>query len=102
MTYAKQEFYWHGFAEGSKVSRLELQRQAAKQSDKAKATLDGLIELDSKLHYIWIIFIELHNATSGAITYSEIKAYCDLSGTLTPFEIKCIMRINSEKRQSND
>ena len=102
MTYAKQEFYWHGFTEGSKVSRLELQRQAAKQSDKAKATLDGLIELDAKLHYIWIIFIELYNASNGDISYTEIKAYCDLMGALTPFEIKCVMRINSEKRQSND
>lgn len=102
MIYAKQEFYWHGFAEGSKVSRIELQRQAAKQSDKAKATLDGMIELDYKLHYIWIIFIELFNATNGEITYSEIKAYSEINGTLTPFEIKAIMKINSEKRNSND
>ena len=102
MTYAKQEFYWHGFSEGSKVSRLELQRQAAKQSEKAKATLDGLIELDGKLNYIWIVFVELFNATNGAITYSEIKAYCDLNGSLTPFEIKAIMKINSEKRNSHD
>ena len=79
-----------------------MQQQAAKQSDKARATLDGLIKLDSKLSYIWNTFIELYNATNGAITYSEIKAYCDLNGSLTPFEIKCIMRINSEKRQSND
>ena len=102
MTYAKQEFYWHGFSEGSKVSRLELQRQAAKQSEKAKATLDGLIELDGKLNYIWIVFVELFNATNGAITYSEIKAYCDLNGSLTPFEVKCVMKINSEKRNSHD
>ena len=97
--YASQEFYWHGLDEGSKISRIALKRQAAKQSEKAKATLDGLIELDDKLQYIWLIFVELHNATNGEITYSEIKAYSELNGTLTPFEIRAIMKINNEKRK---
>tara|TARA_R110000868_G_scaffold2962_2_gene20082 strand:- start:2220 stop:2399 length:180 start_codon:yes stop_codon:yes gene_type:complete len=59
-----------------------------------------MIELGDNLHYIWIIFIELYNATNGDITYSEVKAYCELNGTLTPFEIKAIMKINSEKRNT--
>lgn len=78
-----------------------MQRQAAKQSDKAKATLDNMIELDNDLKYIWLIFVDLFNATNGVITYSEIKAYSEINGRLTAFETRAIMRINSAKRNNH-
>tara|TARA_R110000796_G_scaffold70865_1_gene160827 strand:+ start:5571 stop:5810 length:240 start_codon:yes stop_codon:yes gene_type:complete len=78
-----------------------LQRQAAKQSDKAQKTIDEFIQLDDKLHYIWVIFVELFNATGGEITYSEMKAYSEFHAVLKPFEIKAIMTINNEKKNAN-
>lgn len=46
--------------------------------------------------HVWDWFIELSNARGeGAISYSEIKAWVELTGNqLTPFELKLIKKLD--------
>jgi hypothetical protein len=54
------------------------------------------------MEYLWQIFLSLHNASGGAISYSEIRAYCEVQGTLTPFEIDAIMAISATHRKQKN
>lgn len=51
-------------------------------------------------YYLWELYVDLHNATNGEISYTELQAYCQLNGRLTPFEVKAIRTINQLYKRS--
>lgn len=48
---------------------------------------------DELLPY-WSLFVELKNATDGAIMYTHIAAYASLCGSLSGFEIDAIRALD--------
>lgn len=44
--------------------------------------------------YLWHLYLDLHNATKGEITYSELQAYTTFNGDLTAFEVEAVRTLN--------
>lgn len=51
------------------------------------------------MQYVWQMFVSLHNATSGHISYQEIQAYAEFNGRLTPFEVEAVMTLQNIRMQ---
>ena len=54
--------------------------------------------LRDNLAYIWSIFVRLKNASDGPISYPQIKAYMEIFGELTLFEIDIIIEGDHAQR----
>lgn len=89
-------------AKGSKVSRYQELKQVEKTLGRKPKALQDLPQLDPDLDYLWAIFVELSNGSKDGITYTDIKAYCDLKGELSLFEVEAIMAISEERVRSNN
>lgn len=50
--------------------------------------------------YLWALYTELHNATQGDITYSELQAYSHFNGELTSFEVEAVRTLNQLYKRS--
>ena len=56
--------------------------------------------LPASCAYLWFTFVDLCNACTGPIPYSEIDAYIRLTGnSLTPGEIDIIRALDDERRR---
>jgi hypothetical protein len=44
---------------------------------------------------LWGLFVSLKNASSGAISYSEIQAYMAIYGDLSIFEVDAIRALDT-------
>lgn len=61
-------------------------------------------ELPKEGAHVWEWFLELHSARSGPISFTEIKAWSELTGSLIePWEVRAIKEMDIEylKSQSN-
>ena len=52
--------------------------------------------------YLWSLFVNLKNASSGAIPYSEIQAYMAIYGDLSIFEVDAIRALDTLHSQETD
>ena len=93
--YAKWQFWSAGYDKGSTVSRIDNLKQVAKSIGKNPKELDEKPELNDKLAYLWGLFVSLKNASSGAISYSEIQAYMAIYGDLSIFEVDAIRTLDT-------
>jgi Ca2+-binding EF-hand superfamily protein len=56
-------------------------------------------EIPDGMEYIFRLFVDLKNA--GAVSYSEMRAYQDLTGErLTPFEVECVRKLDEAYMRS--
>lgn len=89
----------HGYDKGEKVSRYDNLKQVEKSLRRKPKQLQGLIEINEDVRYIWDLFIDLFSSTGGEISYSEIKAYSELIADVSPFEIRCIMALKRMRKE---
>lgn len=52
--------------------------------------------------YLWELYLDLHNATQGEITYSELQAYTHFNGELTAFEVEAVRTLNMLFKRSQN
>lgn len=78
----------------SKITNAEHLEAIAEQTGDY-SELEGP-EFPEIVAHVWEWFLELHSARGeGGISYSEIKAWCELNGRIvTPFEIGLIKQID--------
>ena len=50
--------------------------------------------------YLWSLYLDLHNATGGEITYQEMLAYSAFNGELTAFEVDAVRSLNQLYKRS--
>lgn len=50
--------------------------------------------------YLWALYLDLHHATSGEITYTELQAYSHFNGELTAFEVEAVRTLNQLFKRS--
>tara|TARA_R110000787_G_scaffold96186_4_gene199388 strand:+ start:2152 stop:2346 length:195 start_codon:yes stop_codon:yes gene_type:complete len=50
--------------------------------------------LRKELAYLWAIFVSLKNASSGVISYTQIKDYMAIYGDLSTFEVDAIRSLD--------
>lgn len=71
-----------------------------RQTGQRPKELDDILELPDSMHYVWKIFIDLHNTRSvgfaeNPISYSEIKAYSELFNiNLEEWEVMLICKLD--------
>lgn len=85
--------------QSGKTYRQQL-KTVERQTGKRPSDLDGP-EFPSAMSHIWSAFLDLSQTRgqgfSGplAITYQEIRCYCDLTGIdMTPYEVKLVKRLD--------
>lgn len=69
-------------------------RQIEKTLGRPPKELADAPKLDANLSYLWSIYVELKNASDGPIGYNDIKAYCELCGDLTPWEVETVRHLD--------
>ena len=52
--------------------------------------------------YLWVLFVTLKNASSGAISYPEIQAYMAIYGDLSTFEVDAIRALDTLHSQETN
>tara|TARA_R110002012_G_scaffold173892_1_gene338659 strand:- start:1849 stop:2166 length:318 start_codon:yes stop_codon:yes gene_type:complete len=102
LSYAKWQFWATGYDKGSKVSRIDNLNQIAKTIGKKPKQLEEKPELSEKLMYLWVLFVTLKNASSGAISYPEIQAYMAIYGDLSTFEVDAIRALDTLHSQETN
>lgn len=50
--------------------------------------------LRNELTYLWVLFVSLKNASSGVISYTQIKDYMAIYGNLSPFEVDAVRSLD--------
>lgn len=81
-----------------KISRRKHYEQIAKSGKRKPKELEAALSPD--LQYLWLLYVDMHNATGGDISYQELDAYCNRMGELTPFEIEVIRTLNTLFKRS--
>ena len=79
------------------VTQRQHYEQVEKQLGRTPAALIGP-EFPELLSHLWEVFVDLSNSRSEKVplTYSEIKAYTDLTGTsLSPKDVEVIKRLDN-------
>ena len=92
--FGQWQFWAAGYDKGSKVSRLDNLNQIAKSLGRNPKELDEQPTLRDELTYLWVLFVSLKNASSGVISYTQIKDYMAIYGTLLPFEVDAIRSLD--------
>ena len=76
---------------GQKISRRESLQQVAAQLKRLPRELRNAPKIPDGYGWLWSVYVSLKNAAAGPVSYSEIEAYCRLTGeSLTPFEVDAI------------
>ena len=97
--YADRYFYLHATPEGQTVSRYDQLKQVEKTLGAEPNSMVKVSDLPESAYNAWRVFCELiSNVGSENITYSELAAYCALTGDeLMNWEIKAIMTIKHSR-----
>ena len=71
----------------------------AKSLGRIPKELENAPKCPEGAEYIWRIFVALKNA--GGVSYSEIRAYVEMTGErLNPFEVECIRRLDEAHKRN--
>lgn len=69
-------------------------RQVEKSIGKKPKELENQPVLRSELTYLWVLFVQLKNASEGSISYNQIKSYMEIYGDLTAYEVDVIRELD--------
>lgn len=90
--YAEAQFDLNRIPEGSKSTKRAQLQQVEKSTGRKMPALH--MELPPAFGYVWITYLEV--SRGNPLTYTEIKAWCDLTGNrLTNTELELILRLDT-------
>lgn len=85
---------------GAKITRYEHLKAIEEAGGEVDLEGPGIPQI---VEHVFDWFLQLHSSRTGPITYSEIKAWSQLTGTrISPFEVDLIKRLDIEYLKQQD
>lgn len=93
-------FWLSGKDKGSEISRGEQYAQFEKTTGRKPKGVREEAQLRPELDYLWSLFMMLNNSSGGDIKLTDVIAYTEIYGDLTPFEVDVITGLVEVKRNA--
>lgn len=93
MKFAEYQFWLDGIPKDHKISRRKSLEQVAKSLGRVPKELANVPVLQDGAAYLWHLFCDIKNA--GPVTFSEMRAYQDMTGVrLSPLDVDVVRRLD--------